>query len=85
MEDIGTFTPSKGTVMNDNGILSTTVVFKDLLFTLATSVLNGLVVVGIRDTNDQLGVHIIEGQEVVDTLQRDTMSHKKKKKQEYLN
>ena len=71
--------------MNDNGILSTTVVFKDLLFTLATSVLNGLVVVGIRDTNDQLGVHIIEGQEVVDTLQRDTMSHKKKKKQEYLN
>ena len=71
--------------MNDNGILSTTVVFKDLLFTLATSVLNRLVVVGIRDTNDQLGVHIIEGQEVVDTLQRDTMSHKKKKKQEYLN
>ena len=71
--------------MNDNGILSTTVVFKDLLFTLATSVLNGLVVVGIRDTNDQLGVHIIEGQEVVDTLQRDTMSHKKEKKQEYLN
>ena len=71
--------------MNDNGILSTTVVFKDLLFTLATSVLNGLVVVGIRDMNDQLGVHIIEGQEVVDTLQRDTMSHKKKKKQEYLN
>ena len=71
--------------MNDNGILSTTVVFKDLLFTLATSVLNGLVVVGIRDMNDQLGVHIIEGQEVVDTLQRDTMSHKKEKKQEYLN
>ena len=71
--------------MNDNGILSTTVVFKDLLFTLATSVLNGLVVVGIRDMNDQLGVHIIEGQEVVDTLQRNTMSHKKKKKQEYLN
>ena len=85
MEDIGTITPSKGTVMNDNGIFSTTVVFKDLLFTLATSVLNGLVVVGIRDTNDQLGVHIIEGQEVVDTLQRDTMSHKKEKKQEYLN
>ena len=71
--------------MNDNGILSTTVVFKDLLFTLTTSVLNRLVVVGIRDTNDQLGVHIIKGQEVVDTLQRDTMSHKKKKKQEYLN
>ena len=71
--------------MNDNGILSTTVVFKDLLFTLATSVLNGLVVVGIRDTNDQLGVHIIEGQEVVDTLQRNTMNHKKEKKQEYLN
>ena len=71
--------------MNDNGILSTTVVFKDLLFTLATSVLNGLVVVGIRDMNDQLGVHIIEGQEVVDTLQRNTMSHKKEKKQEYLN
>ena len=71
--------------MNDNGILSTTVVFKDLLFTLATSVLNRLVVVGIRDVNDQLGVHIIKGQEVVDTLQRDTMSHKKKKKQEYLN
>ena len=85
MEDIGTVTPSKGTVMNDNGILSTTVVFKDLLFTLATSVLNRLVVVGIRDVNDQLGVHIIKGQEVVDTLQRDTMSHKKKKKQEYLN
>ena len=71
--------------MNDNGILSTTVVFKDLLFTLATSVLNGLVVVGIRDMNDQLGVHIIEGQEVVDTLQRNTMNHKKEKKQEYLN
>ena len=71
--------------MNDNGILSTTVVFKDLLFTLATSVLNRLVVVGIRDTNDQLGVHIIEGQEVVDTLQRNTMNHKKEKKQEYLN
>ena len=85
MEDIGTVTPSKGTVMNDNGILSTTVVFKDLLFTLATSVLNGLVVVGIRDMNDQLGVHIIEGQEVVDTLQRNTMNHKKEKKQEYLN
>lgn len=85
MEDIGTITPSKGTVMNDNGILSTTVVFKDLLFTLATSVLNGLVVVGIRDMNDQLGVHIIEGQEVVDTLQRNTMNHKKEKKQEYLN
>ncbi len=71
--------------MNDNGILSKTVVFKDLLFTLATSVLNGLVVVGIRDMNDQLGVHIIEGQEVVDTLQRNTMNHKKEKKQEYLN